>query len=177
MNVRSVDAAGSAAPSAGLRIYDPCGRVDVQPGQKLPATRVPDKLDGLRPVRARQYQMELRDDCSLPTTSPRSCEERAPARRHRTTARRRSQSPRPGPAPRDRRQQATSSSWLSLIAGPAPRAVLLDSVRARSASCVPTAVIVTTEFVHESRDTDPALGMHHFKPAVIDHPLSALSTD
>ena len=39
----------------------------------------------------------------------------------------------------------------------------------------PTAVIVTTEFLHEAEVQRDALGMHDLVPAVIDHPLSTLT--
>jgi hypothetical protein len=43
------------------------------------------------------------------------------------------------------------------------------------ASGRPTAVIVTTEFLHEAEVQRDALGMHDLVPAVIDHPLSTLT--
>ena len=39
----------------------------------------------------------------------------------------------------------------------------------------PTAVIVTTEFLHEALVQREALGMPDLTPVVIDHPLSTLS--
>ena len=39
----------------------------------------------------------------------------------------------------------------------------------------PTAVVVTTEFLHEAEVQRDALGMHDLVPAVIDHPLSTLT--
>jgi hypothetical protein len=39
----------------------------------------------------------------------------------------------------------------------------------------PTAVVVTTEFVHEAEMQCQALGMPDLVPAVIDHPLSTLT--
>lgn len=42
---------------------------------------------------------------------------------------------------------------------------------------VPTAVIVTTEFVHEAKMQRAALGMKDLVPVVIRHPLSSLSDD
>jgi hypothetical protein len=39
----------------------------------------------------------------------------------------------------------------------------------------PTAVVVTTEFVHEANMQRDALGMPDLAPVVIDHPLSTLS--
>ena len=39
----------------------------------------------------------------------------------------------------------------------------------------PTAVIVTTEFLHEAKVQRDALGMSDLSPVVIDHPLSTLS--
>ncbi len=39
----------------------------------------------------------------------------------------------------------------------------------------PTAVIVTTAFLHEARVQAQALGMPDLDPVVIDHPLSTLS--
>lgn len=39
----------------------------------------------------------------------------------------------------------------------------------------PTAVIVTTEFLHEAEVQRDALGMHELTPVVIDHPLSTLT--
>jgi hypothetical protein len=40
---------------------------------------------------------------------------------------------------------------------------------------VPTAVIVTTEFVREAKVQRAALGMPDIVPAVIQHPLSSLT--
>jgi len=42
---------------------------------------------------------------------------------------------------------------------------------------VPTAVIVTTEFLHEARVQREALGMTGLVPVVIQHPLSSLSDE
>ncbi len=42
---------------------------------------------------------------------------------------------------------------------------------------VPTAVIVTTAFLHEARVQREALGMHGIVPVVIEHPLSSLSDE
>jgi hypothetical protein len=39
----------------------------------------------------------------------------------------------------------------------------------------PTAVVVTTEFVHEAEVQRAALGMPDLLPVVIDHPLSTIS--
>jgi hypothetical protein len=39
----------------------------------------------------------------------------------------------------------------------------------------PTAVIVTTEFLHETEAQRDALGMRDLVPVVIDHPLSTLT--
>ena len=41
----------------------------------------------------------------------------------------------------------------------------------------PTAVIVTTEFLHEAEVQRAALGMDDLKPVVITHPLSTLSDE
>ena len=41
----------------------------------------------------------------------------------------------------------------------------------------PTAVIVTTEFLHEAEVQRDALGMRHLAPVVIDHPLSTLTDE
>ena len=42
---------------------------------------------------------------------------------------------------------------------------------------VPTAVIVTTQFLHEARVQREALGMQGLVPVVIQHPLSSLSDE
>lgn len=42
---------------------------------------------------------------------------------------------------------------------------------------VPTAVIVTTEFVREAQVQRAALGMDELVPVVIAHPLSSLTDD
>jgi len=42
---------------------------------------------------------------------------------------------------------------------------------------IPTAVIVTTEFVREAATQAAVLGMPELTPVVIDHPLSTLSDD
>jgi hypothetical protein len=39
----------------------------------------------------------------------------------------------------------------------------------------PTAVIITTEFLHEAEVQCHALGMRDLVPVVIDHPLSTLT--
>jgi hypothetical protein len=40
---------------------------------------------------------------------------------------------------------------------------------------IPTAVIVTTEFLHEATVQRAALGMDALEPVVIEHPLSTLT--
>jgi len=42
---------------------------------------------------------------------------------------------------------------------------------------VPTAVIVTTAFLHEAKVQRAALGMAGLAPVVIEHPLSSISED
>jgi hypothetical protein len=42
---------------------------------------------------------------------------------------------------------------------------------------LPTAMIVTTEFVLEARTQRDALGMKEIEPAVIAHPLSSLTDE
>ena len=42
---------------------------------------------------------------------------------------------------------------------------------------VPTAVIVTTMFLHEARVQRAALGMQGLAPVVIEHPLSSLTEE
>jgi len=42
---------------------------------------------------------------------------------------------------------------------------------------VPTAVIVTSTFLHEARVQREALGMHGIVPVVIEHPLSSISEE
>ena len=42
---------------------------------------------------------------------------------------------------------------------------------------IPTALIVTKEFVHEARMQRAALGLSTLTPVVIDHPLSTVSGD
>lgn len=42
---------------------------------------------------------------------------------------------------------------------------------------VPTAVIVTSEFLHEARVQRAALGMEGLNPVVIRHPLSSLTEE
>lgn len=42
---------------------------------------------------------------------------------------------------------------------------------------VPTAVIVTSTFLHEARVQRAALGMAGLVPVVIEHPLSSLSAE
>jgi hypothetical protein len=49
-----------------------------------------------------------------------------------------------------------------------------DGVRLETLK-VPTAVIVTTEFLREAHVQRAALGMDGLDPVVIDHPLSTLS--
>ena len=39
----------------------------------------------------------------------------------------------------------------------------------------PTAIVVTSEFVHEAEVQRDALGMPDLNPVVIDHPLSTIS--
>jgi hypothetical protein len=42
---------------------------------------------------------------------------------------------------------------------------------------IPTAMIVTTEFVREAANQAAVLGMPGLKPVVIEHPLSTLTDD
>jgi hypothetical protein len=42
---------------------------------------------------------------------------------------------------------------------------------------VPTAVIITTEFLREARMQRAALGMEALAPVVIEHPLSSLTEE
>jgi hypothetical protein len=42
---------------------------------------------------------------------------------------------------------------------------------------VPTAVVVTTAFLHEARVQRAALGMAGLAPVVIEHPLSSISEE
>ena len=41
----------------------------------------------------------------------------------------------------------------------------------------PTAIVVTTEFLHEAQVQRTALGMEALRPVVIQHPLSTLSDE
>jgi len=49
-----------------------------------------------------------------------------------------------------------------------------DGVRLEAAGH-PTAVVITTEFLHEAEVQRDALGMRDLVPVVIDHPLSTLT--
>ena len=51
-----------------------------------------------------------------------------------------------------------------------------DGIRLEAAG-VPTAVIVTSEFVHEAEVQRAALGLDSMRPVVITHPLSTLSDE
>ena len=51
-----------------------------------------------------------------------------------------------------------------------------DAVSLESAN-VPTAVVVTREFLHEARTQRAALGMEALEPVVIEHPLSTLTNE
>ena len=51
-----------------------------------------------------------------------------------------------------------------------------DSVRFETLG-IPTAVVVTTEFVHEAHVQRAALGMNDLDPVVITHPLSTLTDE
>ena len=51
-----------------------------------------------------------------------------------------------------------------------------DSISLESLG-IPTAVIVTTEFVHEAHVQRTALGMRTLDPVVIQHPLSSLTDE
>lgn len=51
-----------------------------------------------------------------------------------------------------------------------------DAIRLEEAG-VPTAVIVTTVFLHEAHVQREALGMVDLDPVVVAHPLSTLSED
>ena len=42
---------------------------------------------------------------------------------------------------------------------------------------IPSAAIITTEFVRETELTRQALGMPNFEPVVIDHPVSSIAPD
>ncbi len=51
-----------------------------------------------------------------------------------------------------------------------------DAIRLEAAG-IPTAVVVTTPFVHEARVQREALGMTGLEPVVVAHPLSTLSSE
>ncbi len=51
-----------------------------------------------------------------------------------------------------------------------------DSVRFETLG-LPTAVVVTSEFVHEAHVQRAALGMNGLDPVVITHPLSTLTDE
>ena len=51
-----------------------------------------------------------------------------------------------------------------------------DAIRLET-SGVPTAVLVTTVFLHEAKVQREALGMKDIEPVVVTHPLSTLSSE
>ena len=51
-----------------------------------------------------------------------------------------------------------------------------DAVRLEAAG-IPTAVVITTEFLHEAHMQREALGMPDLDPVVVSHPLSTLSAE
>jgi len=51
-----------------------------------------------------------------------------------------------------------------------------DAIRLET-SGVPTAVLVTTVFLHEAKVQREALGMNDIEPVVVTHPLSTLSSE
>jgi hypothetical protein len=51
-----------------------------------------------------------------------------------------------------------------------------DAIRLET-SGVPTAVLVTTVFLHEAKVQREALGMTEIEPVVVTHPLSTLSSE
>jgi len=51
-----------------------------------------------------------------------------------------------------------------------------DGIRLEAAGR-PTAIVITTEFLHEAEVQRDALGIHDLAPVVIDHPLSTLTDD
>jgi hypothetical protein len=51
-----------------------------------------------------------------------------------------------------------------------------DAIRLETLG-IPTAVVVTTVFVHEAKVQREALGMNALDPVVVSHPLSTLSSE
>jgi hypothetical protein len=51
-----------------------------------------------------------------------------------------------------------------------------DAIRLET-SGIPTAVLVTTVFLHEAKVQREALGMTEIEPVVVTHPLSTLSSE
>jgi hypothetical protein len=51
-----------------------------------------------------------------------------------------------------------------------------DAIRLET-SGIPTAVLVTTVFLHEAKVQREALGMTGIEPVVVTHPLSTLSSE
>jgi hypothetical protein len=51
-----------------------------------------------------------------------------------------------------------------------------DAIRLET-SGIPTAVLVTTVFLHEAKVQREALGMSAIEPVVVTHPLSTLSNE
>ena len=170
MNVHSVDAAGSAAPSAGLRVYDPCGQV-VANKQKL-AARVP-ALDGLRLSVLDNTKWNAMTLLRKIAALLQEREQLADIHYFRKEAFSK-------PAAGDLLQQIAATSDIVITAigdcGSCTSCCTVDAIALERLG-IPTAVIVTTEFVHESKMQALALGMDDLKPAVIDHPLSALTAD
>lgn len=170
MNVHSVDMASERAPGESLRVYDPCGLV-VAKKQRL-AARVP-ALEGLRLSVLDNTKWNamtlLRNTAALLQDRVRL----ADVRYFRKEAFSK-------PAADDLLRQIAAESDIVVTAigdcGSCTSCCTVDAIALERLG-IPTAMLVTTEFVHESKMQALALGMDELRPVVIDHPLSALTSD
>jgi hypothetical protein len=160
----------SGQNGAGIRVYDPSGRV-VAEKQSLAARA--SALDGLR--------LSILDNTKWNAmTLLRKTAELLQERAQFAQVRYFRKEAFSKPAAKDLLQQIAAESDIVLTAigdcGSCTSCCTVDAIEFERLG-IPTAIIVTTEFLHESNMQAMALGMDDLKPVVIDHPLSALTSE
>jgi hypothetical protein len=170
MNFSSVHHPSGSQDHAGVRVYDPSGSV-VAEKQSL-AARTP-ALDGLR--------LSILDNTKWNAmTLLRKTAELLQERAQFAQVRYFRKEAFSKPASQELLQQIAAESDIVLTAigdcGSCTSCCTVDAIEFERLG-IPTAIIVTTEFVHESNMQALAMGVEDLKPIVIDHPLSALTND
>jgi hypothetical protein len=170
MNFSSVQYPSSGQDDARIRVYDPSGSVVAE--RQMLAKRTP-ALDGLR--------LSILDNTKWNAmTLLRKTTELLQERIRFGQVRYFRKEAFSKPASKELLQQIAAESDIVLTAigdcGSCTSCCTVDAIEFERLG-IPAAIIVTTEFVHESNMQALAMGVEDLKPIVIEHPLSALTSD